>query len=449
MPNALAGVLRPMVIGRELASVGVSPSPKSGNQNRRSQLPKMTRLIQRGIKCCGNQCRHRRQCRKPGIGRLTVEHKSACGRPLGGSKLQRQRSVRSVRFFSLTRAVKGRMNSPWTVRTTPAVSVQMRVAFRRGRGICGCFELICYQITKAPAGSGGGLVLSGLRPLRHNEGGIRHGRHSTRQSNSFRALHQGTRAFVIPNAWDAGSARVLAGLGFSAIATSSYATAGAYGTRDGRITRDQVLAHARVIVDATDLPVSVDFESGFGTTANDVAETYRHAAAVGLVGATIEDLTPTRRKNKPLFDIGKATERVAAAVAATRKLGFPFMLTARAEGFRYGNTDLDDAIKRLQAYEKAGADVLMAPGLPDLASVKAVCAAIAKPFNFMAGIPGMSFTVAELEAAGVRRISLAGSLYRAAMGGLVAAAHELKDKGTFGYVDTALPSAELAGFMRG
>jgi hypothetical protein len=123
--------------------------------------------------------------------------------------------------------------------------------------------------------------------------------------------------------------------------------------------------------------------------------------------------------------------------------------TARAEGFRYGNTDLDDAIKRLQAYERAGADVLMAPGLPDLATVKAACAAIAKPFNFMVGIPGMSFTVAELEAAGVGRISLAGSLYRAAMGGLVAAARELKDKGTFGYVDTALPSAELAGFMRG
>jgi 2-methylisocitrate lyase-like PEP mutase family enzyme len=268
------------------------------------------------------------------------------------------------------------------------------------------------------------------------------------KGNSFRALHQGTRAFVIANAWDAGSARVLAGLGFAAIATSSYATAGAYGTRDGRITRDQALAHARAIVDATDLPVSADLESGFGATANDVAETYRHAAAVGLVGATIEDVTPTSRKDK-LFDIAEATERVAAAVAATRKLGFPFMLTARAEGFRRGNTDLDDAIKRLQAYEKAGADVLMAPGLPDLASVKAVCAAIAKPFNFMVGIPGKSFTVAELEAAGVRRISVAGSLYRAAMGGLVAAAHELKDKGTFGYVDTALPSAELAGFMRG
>jgi 2-methylisocitrate lyase-like PEP mutase family enzyme len=166
------------------------------------------------------------------------------------------------------------------------------------------------------------------------------------------------------------------------------------------------------------------------------------------VGATLEDATPGRSNDKPLFDIGEATERVAAAVEATRKLGFPFMLTARAEGFLRGNTDLDDAIKRLQAYEKAGADVLMAPGLPDLASVKLVCAAISKPFNFMAGIPGKSFSIAELEAARVRRISLATSLYRAAMGGLVAAAREVKDKGTFGYVDTSLPSAELAGFMQ-
>src|SRR6516165_2187885 len=164
------------------------------------------------------------------------------------------------------------------------------------------------------------------------------------KGNSFRALHQGTRAFIIANVWDAGSARVLAGLGFAALATSSAASAWAYGMRDGRITRDQALAHARAIIDATDLPVSVDLESGFGATANDVAETYRQAAAVGVVGATIEDLTPTRRKDKPLFDIGEATERVAAAVAATRELGFPFMLTARAEGFRYGNTDLDDAI---------------------------------------------------------------------------------------------------------
>jgi 2-methylisocitrate lyase-like PEP mutase family enzyme len=268
------------------------------------------------------------------------------------------------------------------------------------------------------------------------------------KANSFRALHKGTRAFVIPNVWDAGSARVLAGLGFAALATSSGASAWAYGRRDGGITLDQALAHARAIIDATDLPVSADLEHGFGATVNDVAETYRHAVAVGLVGATIEDLRPTPRTDKPLFDIGEATERVAAAVAATRNLGFPFMLTARAEGFRYGNTDLDDAIKRLQAFEKAGADVLMAPGLPDLASVKAVCAAITRPFNFMAGIPGKSFTVAELDAAGVRRINLAGSLYRAAASGLVAAARELKDKGTLNYVDTSLPSADVAGFMR-
>jgi 2-methylisocitrate lyase-like PEP mutase family enzyme len=268
------------------------------------------------------------------------------------------------------------------------------------------------------------------------------------KGNTFRALHQGPRAFVIANVWDAGSARILAGLGFAAIATSSAASAGTYGRRDGGITRDQALADARAIVGATDLPVSADLESGFGDTPKDVAETYRQAAAAGLVGATLEDATPGRKPDKPLFDIGEATERVAAAVEATRKLGFPFMLTARAEGFLRGSTDLDDAIKRLQAYEKAGADVLMAPGLPDLAAAKAVCAAVSKPVNFMVGIPGKSFSVAELEAAGVRRISLATSLYRAAMSGLVAAAREVKDTGTFVYVDTSLPSGELAGFMQ-
>lgn len=268
------------------------------------------------------------------------------------------------------------------------------------------------------------------------------------RGNAFRALHQGPRAFVIANAWDAGSARVLSGLGFAAIATSSGASAGVYGTRDGNITCDQALAHARAIVDATDLPVSADLECGFGDTPKDVAETYRQAAAAGLVGATIEDATPGRRADKPLYDISQATERVAAAVEATRNLGFPFLLTARAEGFLRGNTNLDDAIKRLQAYAKAGADVMMAPGLPDLASVKTVCAAVSKPFNFMVGIPGKSFSVAELETAGVRRISLATSLYRAAMSGLVAAAREVKDKGTFGYVATSLPSAELSAFMQ-
>jgi 2-methylisocitrate lyase-like PEP mutase family enzyme len=267
------------------------------------------------------------------------------------------------------------------------------------------------------------------------------------KGNAFRALHRGQRAFIIANAWDAGSARILAGLGYSAIATSSWASANVYGKRDHTITREQSLAHARAIGGATDLPVSADLESGFGATPKEVAETYRQAAAAGLVGATLEDATPRPNKDKPLFDIDEATERVAAAVEATRKLGFPFLLTARAEGFLCGNTNLDDAIRRLQAYEKAGADVLMAPGLPDLNSVKAVCSAIAKPFNFMVGIPGKSFSVAELEAVGVRRISLAISLYRAAMGGLVAAARETKNKGTFVYVDTSLPMEELVGYM--
>src|SRR5215470_1675466 len=266
------------------------------------------------------------------------------------------------------------------------------------------------------------------------------------KGNAFRALHKGTRPFIIANAWDAGSARILAGLGFSAIGTSSWASANVYGRRDHAITREEALAHARAIADATDLPVSPDLENGFGATPREVAETYGQAAATGLVGASIEDVTHGPDKDA-LFDIGEATERVAAAVEATRKLGFPFLLTARADGFLHGHTNLDDAIRRLQAYEKAGADVLMAPGLPDIASVKAVCAAITKPFNFMVGIPGKSFGVAELEAVGVRHITHARTLYSAAMSGIVAAAREAKDKGTFGYVDTSVGCWDLDRYM--
>ena len=209
---------------------------------------------------------------------------------------------------------------------------------------------------------------------------------------------------------------------------------------------EQALLHARAIAGATDLPVSADLENGFGATPREVAETYRQAAAAGLVGASIEDATHGPNKDT-LFDSGEASERVVAAVEATRNLGFPFLLTARADGFLHGHTNLDDAIRRLQAYEKAGADVLMAPGLPDLNSVKAVCAAITKPFNFMVGIPGKSFCVAELEAVGVRRISLASSLYSAAMSGLVAAAREAKYKGAFVYVDTSVPCRDLDRYM--
>jgi 2-methylisocitrate lyase-like PEP mutase family enzyme len=263
----------------------------------------------------------------------------------------------------------------------------------------------------------------------------------------FRALHQAPGAFVIPNPWDAGSARVLAGLGFEALATSSGACAGTLGRRDGRVTREEALAHARTIVAATDLPVSADLEKGFGDAPAVAAETIRLAAEVGLVGGSIEDATGD--KDRPLYEFGVAVERVAAAVRAARALSFPFTLTARAEGYLRGNPNLDDTIKRLQAFEKAGADVLFAPGLPDLEAVRAVCAAVSKPFNFMVGIRGKSFTVAELKAAGVKRISLAGSLYRAAMMGLVNAAREVKDTGTFGYLDRSLTTPELNEFMQG
>jgi 2-methylisocitrate lyase-like PEP mutase family enzyme len=265
------------------------------------------------------------------------------------------------------------------------------------------------------------------------------------KAERFRELHQGPGAFVIANPWDAGSARILEGLGFAALATSSGASAGVLGRRDGQVKRDEALAQARAIVAATTLPVSADLEKGFGDAPADAAETIRLAAGVGLVGGSIEDATGNREK--PLYDLGHAAERVAAAVQAARALPFPFTLTARAENFLRGNPDLEDTIRRLQAFEAAGADVLFAPGLPDLAAVRAVCAAVKKPVNFMAGIKGKSFTVAELEAAGVRRVSLATSLYRAAMTGLADAAREVKDKGSFGYLERCLASAELNAFM--
>lgn len=267
------------------------------------------------------------------------------------------------------------------------------------------------------------------------------------KATAFRALHRGPRAFVVANAWDAGSARALSSLGFSALATSSGAQAGVLGRRDGAVTRDEALEHCSAIAAATELPVSADLEKGFGDAPEAAAETIRLAAGVGLVGGSIEDATGS--KQKPLYDIGHATERVAAAVQAARALSFPFTLTARAEGFIRGNPNLDEVIKRLQAFERAGADVLMAPGLPDLAAVRAVCGALGKPFNFMVGIKGKSFTVAELEAAGVRRISLATSLYRAAMTGMLEAAREVRDKGTFGYLDRAIATPEWNAFMQG
>jgi 2-methylisocitrate lyase-like PEP mutase family enzyme len=265
------------------------------------------------------------------------------------------------------------------------------------------------------------------------------------KAERFRALHQGPGAFVIANPWDAGSARLLAGLGFAALATSSGASAGVLGRRDGQMTRSEALEQARGIVLATDLPVSADLEKGFGDAPADAAETIRLAAEAGLVGGSIEDATGD--KDWPLFDLALAAERVAAAAAAARALPFPFTLTARTENYLRGHPDLEDTILRLQAFEQAGAEVLFAPGLPDLAAVRAVCAAVSKPVNFMAGIRGKSFRVAELEAAGVRRVSLAGSLYRAAMTGLLEAAREVRETGGFGYLDRSVSTAEINELM--
>jgi 2-methylisocitrate lyase-like PEP mutase family enzyme len=250
------------------------------------------------------------------------------------------------------------------------------------------------------------------------------------KANRFHGLHQEPGFFVIANAWDAGSARILAGLGFPALATSSGASAGVLGRRDGMVTREEALDHARAIVAATDLPVSADLEKGFDDAPEGAAETVRLAATVGLVGGSIEDYSGNPQK--PLFDLSHAKERVAAAAEAAGKLPVPFILTARAENFLRGNPDLDDTIQRLQAFEAAGADVLMAPGLPDVAAVQRVCAALSRPFNFMAGIKGRSFTTEELASAG-----------------LVNAAREVKDHGTFGYVDATMATPELNSYMSG
>ena len=265
------------------------------------------------------------------------------------------------------------------------------------------------------------------------------------KADRFRTLHEGPGAFVLPNPWDVGSARILDGLGFQALATSSAASSNAVGRRDHALTREEMLAHARLIVDATDLPVSADLGKGFGDSPEIVAGTIRLAAGVGLVGCTIEDATGN--EDRPLYDFQFAVDRIAAAAEAARALSFPFVLTARAHNCLYADPSVDQTITRLQAFEKVGADVLFAPGLPDLGAVRAVCEALSKPFNFMVGIKGKSFSVAELEAAGVRRISLATSLYRAAMTGLLDAARDVKDRGQFGFVERCVTTPELNKLM--
>lgn len=264
------------------------------------------------------------------------------------------------------------------------------------------------------------------------------------KARRFQALHEGPGAFIIPNPFDVGSAKLLAGLGFQALATSSGASANVLGKRDGQVTRAEALAHAQAIVAATDLPVSADLEKCFADSLAEIAETIRLAADTGLVGSSIEDATgdPAR----PIYPLAEAAARVAAAVQAARALPFPYTLTARTENYLNGRTDLADTIQRLQAFEQAGADVLFAPGLPDLAAVRAVVAAVHKPVNFVASMSGKAFSVAELAEAGVRRISTGAALYRAAIGGLLAAAREVQ-AGTFDYLGQATPTPEINRLM--
>jgi 2-methylisocitrate lyase-like PEP mutase family enzyme len=265
------------------------------------------------------------------------------------------------------------------------------------------------------------------------------------KAERFRKLHEGP-CFVIPNPWDVGSAKLLAGMGFPALATSSAASAAAIGRPDHGLTRDQALAHSRTIVDATGLPVSADLENGFGDAPEAVAETVRRAAEAGLVGCTIEDSTGDSAR--PLYDFSLAVERISAGAAAAQALGFPFQLTARTHNLLFPGGQLEETVRRLQAFEKAGASVLFAPALPELAAVERICGSLTKPFNFMVGIPGKSFSVAELAAAGVRRISLATSLYRAAMSGFLDAVREVQDRGTFTFLDRSLRSTgEIVALM--
>ncbi len=270
------------------------------------------------------------------------------------------------------------------------------------------------------------------------------------RANRFQALHNRPGAFVIPNPWDAGTARILASLGFEALTTTSAGLAFALGRRDGdgSVTRDEALANAKAIVDATDVPVAADLENGYGDAPEAASETIRLAGEVaGLVGASIEDTTGDPRK--PIYDFDHAVERVAAAAEAAHALPFAFMFVARAENFLHGRRDLDDTIRRLQAFEAAGADVLYAPGLTTAEEIRTVCSSVGKPVNVVMGLKNAPFSVSELAALGVRRISVGSALSRAALGAVVRAAREILDEGTFRFADAALPYAQVNDLMVG
>jgi len=263
----------------------------------------------------------------------------------------------------------------------------------------------------------------------------------------FKKLHERNSIFVLPNPWDVGSAKMLAALGFEAIATTSAGFAFSQGKLDyaGLMSREVALAHAKELVEATNLPVSADLENGFGDSPEEVQKTIFAAAEVGLVGCTIEDTTGD--KNNPIYETAFAVERIAAAVEAVAKLDFPFMLTARAENYLHGFPDLENTIERLQGYEAVGADVLYAPGLPDIESIKAICNAVTKPVNVVAGIALRGATVQDLEACGVKRMSTGSSLARTAIGSMLSTARSILDDGDFSAFETAAGFSEIEALI--
>jgi 2-methylisocitrate lyase-like PEP mutase family enzyme len=261
----------------------------------------------------------------------------------------------------------------------------------------------------------------------------------------FRSLHQRQQAFIIPNPWDAGTARMLAHLGFEALATTSAGNAFSLGRKDGTVGRDRTLANVAAIAASTGLPVSADLENGFGDHPEAAAETIRLAGEAGAVGGSIEDATG--QPDEPIYPIEQAIERIEAAAEAARNLPFPFTLTARAENFLYGKPDLKDTIHRLRTYQEAGADVLYAPGLSSRDQIAAVVSSVDRPVNVLMGLGRLQLTLNELGEMGVRRVSVGGALYRLALGSFLGAAKEMKERGTFGFARRATSTQKITAMF--
>jgi 2-methylisocitrate lyase-like PEP mutase family enzyme len=265
------------------------------------------------------------------------------------------------------------------------------------------------------------------------------------KAGAFRALHEREGAFVIPNPWDAGSARILEHLGFEALATTSAGFAFTLGRADYEVNRDEMLGHIRALAQASSLPVSADLENGFGDAPEVAAETIRLAAEAGAVGGSIEDATG--RADSPIYEFEHAVDRVRAAAEAAH--GMAFTLTARCENYLAGRTEIGDVIRRLQAYQQAGADVLYAPGLTTREDIAAVVRSLDRPVNVLAGLKGMELNVADLAALGVKRISVGGALARAALGAVLRAAKEMREQGTFTYTREAASYADICAMFKG